>query len=163
MNCSLTQDYLKQVLFYDPNAGVFKHLRVSGKARLNATAGFIKDGYILIGVDNIIYRAHRLAWLYVYGYLPPAEIDHINGLRGDNRIINLRLATRSQNTSNREAQKNNKCGLKGVSFEKQTCMWKAQICFNGKNRNLGRFYTKESAHSAYAAAALKHHGEFARF
>ena len=162
-NTQLTQDYLKQVLSYDQDTGMFRHLRTSGNGRLNAPAGFYHNGYVLIGIDRIEYRAHRLAWLYVYGDWPLIQIDHINGIKDDNRMSNLRLATRSQNSRNSKVSKNNKCGLKGVCFEKYTGRWKAQIYFDGQNRNLGRFNTKESAHAAYIMAALKHHGEFARF
>ena len=149
----LTQERLKAVLKYDPESGVFFWLK-SGKGRLpTLIAGTIaKIGYRYIQVDKRFYLAHRLAWLYVYGEWPPEQIDHINGIRSDNRLSNLRCVNNSQNNMNRPAQKNNKSGLKGVSFVGGS-YYIAQIGFKKRNHYLGCFKTAEEAHAAYAKAA----------
>ncbi len=90
------------------------------------------------------------------------QVDHRNYNRLDNRRWNLRPCTKSQNMMNRGATKSSSTGLKGVTFEKQTQRWKAQIMVDYKNINLGKFDTPEEAHAAYCEAAKKHHGEFFR-
>lgn len=182
----LTAQFVRSILDYDPETGVFtwKMRPVSmfkdGKqsAEQNAkkwntrfagkTAG-VKIGpkakpYIAITINRTKYRAHRLAWLIVYGEWPPEgyHIDHINGAGLDNRIANLRLATRSQNMANRGAQRNGASGFKGVSWNKQKLRWEAYICINNKQRHLGYFDIAEEAHAAYVAAARQDFGEFAR-
>lgn len=106
--------------------------------------------------------AHRLAWLYVYGEWPDAEIDHINGNTGDNRISNLRPATRAQNGANRGRQTNNASGVKGVCWHAQSGKWRAMIRISGKSRHLGLFNDIGAAAAAYARATVNRNGEFAR-
>jgi len=89
-------------------------------------------------------------------------IDHINVNPLDNRRENLRVCTNQQNQFNKNKYKNNKSGFKGVSFNKQTQKFVAQIQINGKNKHLGLFVTAEAAHECYKKAAVKYHGEFAR-
>lgn len=120
------------------------------------------NGYRVIRINKILYKAHRLIWIYFNGDIDTAlQIDHINHIRSDNRIENLRLATRSQNGSNTTKQKNNTSGYKGVSWSKQYKKWVAQIMKNKKLIYLGLFATPELAHAAYIAAAEKLHKEFA--
>ena len=109
-----------------------------------------------------VYVAHRIIFLMHRGYLPE-QIDHIDGNGLNNDIENLRAATRSQNGSNRGAQKNNTSGFKGVSWHKKAQKWQAQIIADRKHRYLGYFDTPEAAHEAYKAAAIKLHKEFANF
>jgi len=120
-------------------------------------------GYRQISVDNRLYLAHRLAWLYMTGEWPEVQIDHVNMDRADNRFVNLRQATRSENKGNMRAQANNASGLKGVYWHKRAGKWCAQINTNGTRRHLGCFDSPEAAHAAYIASAKKHFGEFARF
>lgn len=110
----LTQSKLHELFFYNADTGIFtnKSNRFIGKQ-----AGTLqKRGYSTIGIDGKRYYAHRLAWLYKNGELPSNEIDHINGVKSDNRIDNLRLATRSQNASNRPIQSNNTSGHIGITW-----------------------------------------------
>lgn len=160
----VSQERLKELFTYNPNDGLF--IRIVGRSGPNARAGDVAgcdngQGYIRIYVDGAPYKAHRLAWFYMYGEWP-GEIDHVNMDRSDNRISNLRPATRAQNRANTKAYSNNKSGEKGVSWYKATGKWKAQIQKNGKKVGLGYFETIESASAAYKAASKEMFGEFAR-
>lgn len=146
----LTQDRLKELLSYDPDTGVFKwKIRRGGKATCDVAAG-TKDpgGYVRIGIDKKIFKAHRLIWLYVHGALPLAQVDHINGDGYDNRLSNLRLVNNSENQQNlRKARINNRCGFLGVSV--RSGKYEASIMVNGKKMRIGVFENAEKAHQAY--------------
>lgn len=120
-------------------------------------------GYVRIGIRNMTYNAHHLAWLYCHGVFPTRCLDHVNGKPGDNRIENLREATTSQNAANKRISSKNKSGRKGVSLCPQTQKWFVQIRVNGRNMALGRYDKLEDAAAAYRTAAVKWFGEFARF
>ncbi len=121
------------------------------------------SGYRILEFKGCIYQVHRLVWWMIYGVMPNEEIDHINGIRNDNRICNLRDASRSQNQHNRKTWKNGTIsGLKGSFFHKATGKWASTIQHNKKRTHLGLFETAEEAHEAYLTAAKKLHGEFAR-
>jgi hypothetical protein len=152
---------LRELVHYDPTTGVFTRKVLCGGRVEGSIAGTLHcDGYLKFSVDNRLYLAHRLAWLFVYGEWPPNQIDHINGNRADNRIVNLRLATPAENSRNRRRHQNNISGFKGVI--RQRAKWHAQIMVNGRWHRLGGFSTPEEAHAAYCEAAPKFHGEFAR-
>jgi hypothetical protein len=119
-------------------------------------------GYRLLNVHNKTYPAHRLAWLYVYGRFPQMDTDHINCDKADNRIANLREATRSENSANRPPPAHNRSGFKGVHFDKNRQKWMAFIRKDWRVRNLGRYATKEEAIAVRRAAELEIYGEFAR-
>jgi hypothetical protein len=112
------------------------------------------NGYLSIGLKGRIYYAHRLAWLYVHGEWPVDFIDHINGIRSDNRILNLRECSAAQNSQNL-AKQYNKTRLTGVVPWKKR--FQAKICVDYKRINLGSFKTAEEAHAAYLAAKAKYH------
>jgi hypothetical protein len=95
-----------------------------------------------------------------YGEEPPAQIDHINGIKTDDRLCNLRAADNAQNNRNRPAQGNNTSGFKGVSKKRR--QWRARISVNGTEHSLGTFDTPEAAAAAYREAAERLHGAFAR-
>lgn len=160
----ITQERLKELLSYDPLTGVFLW-RVAKKrgGSPGDRAGYSQsNGYVVIRVDRKLCKAHRLAWLFHYGEIPDREVDHINLDKSDNRISNLRLATRSQNRSNVRAYKNSTSGQKGVTPHRMTGKWQATISINGKQKYLGLFEDREVAASAYAKAAQELHGKFAR-
>jgi hypothetical protein len=141
--------------------------RVSGQGRVNVHAGDIagsigRAGYRIVRIDGKNYRAHRVIWLMAHGDWPEYEIDHINGNRDDNRISNLRHATRLQNAKNVGLSRRNKWGSKGVSWDSLKGSWRADICADGRARFLGNFATIPEARAAYSAAALELHGEFGR-
>jgi hypothetical protein len=120
-------------------------------------------GYPRGNIYNKPYRAHRVAWALHYGEWPCGEIDHINGIRHDNRICNLRIATGPENSRNLKRRSDNTSGYKGVSKVAATGKWRAYINLNGKQYSLGYYDTAEAAAAAYANAAPKFHGEFARW
>lgn len=159
---SLTVDELRHALSYDPETGVFTWHRPAAhnvKAGQRATAK-CGAGYGHIMVKRRRYKAHVLAWLYVHGEWPTGVVDHINGIKDDNRISNLRLATRSLNAANSARRSCSTSGFKGVTACKKR--WRAQITVNQRVVYLGLYATKEAAHAAYANAARLHFGEFAR-
>lgn len=160
----ITQHRLKQLLDYDPETGVFRwrelaHNRVHCVKIGDVAGGLNAHGYVMVAVDGKKYPAHRLAWLYVHGHWPKEQIDHKNRCRDDNRLCNLRSATRSQNGANSPAPKNNKSGFKGVNFFRGA--WHATIRKDGRTRYLGRHETPEAASEAYKRAASSLFGEFA--
>jgi hypothetical protein len=156
---------LREALEYDPSTGVFRWRDgyQHGGAKGKAVAGSKNAaGYTVILLKSKRYFAHRLAWLYVYGALPTSEVDHVNMVKSDNRIANLRLASRAQNAANSKAQKNNKSGFVGVTFHSRYRKYQAGIQVRGKKFFLGYFDTAEDAGAARDAAAKKLHGEFYR-
>lgn len=141
-------------LDYDPETGHFIWKITSnahgGKIMPGDIAGGRTQGYVQICRKGKCVRAHRLAYLFVNGEWPPEgmDIDHINGNREDNRWVNLRLATRSQNNNNGGIRADNKSGHRGVSFATREQKWDARIKVNGKLYLLGKFKDKEDAIAA---------------
>lgn len=138
---------LKEVLEYDPGTGLFKWIvSLSSRGLVGEKAGTLRpDGYRKINIDGVPYMAHRLAWIFVYGDHPVCEIDHINRIRDDNRIANLRLASSKQNKENSPVKSNNTTGYKGVHWDKSREKWMAFVTHNRKFHNLGRFDDLEHA------------------
>ena len=154
----LTAERLREVLSYDADTGLFVWQAQRGCKRPGESAGTQTDGYLQISVDGRLYKAHRLAWLYVHGAWPVDAIDHINGDRSDNRIANLRDVTLAINNQNRRCATAGKSSpLLGVSWYAQTRRWRAQIQVAGKNRGLGYFDDPQAAHEAYLAAKRQLH------
>ena len=159
----ITQERLRELVSYDPEMGNLIWKIDIGKARVGAHVGCKRpDGYMATHYGGKNYRVHRLVWLYHYGELPTLHIDHIDGDRSNNRLANLRLATRSQNMFNRGATRRNKTGLKGVTVHMQRPGYFARIQRDGKVKHLGYFLTAEEAHEAYCKAAREIHGDFAK-
>jgi len=155
----LTVERLKELLDYDPLSGVIKRKTNWGSKLIGSVATHAYGlGYLGVSVDNKEHPAHRLAWFYVHGTEPLGEIDHINGIRTDNRIVNLRDLTPSQNQQNRRSHsKCNKSGYLGVSWVKNEKKWVAKINFNGKLKHIGYFHDPKEAHEAYLEMKRKHH------
>lgn len=158
---------------YDPDSGQcfwrFDRRRGKGRGYIFRRAGDPagsfdrRTGYtsLRVGTSGPWVAMHRFAWFSVHGYVPDDEVDHINGDRGDNRIDNLRLATKSENQRNAKTRKDSRTGFKGVRQEGNKFMARCRV--NGKREYLGLYDTAEEAHAAYCAAAERYHGDFARF
>lgn len=163
-----TQDELKAALDYEPATGILRwrerpdcrpewNTRYAGKI-----AGHLRahDGYVGIMLDGVLYMAHRLAWVWVYGSIPEGlDVDHRRGRK--NRLLNLRLANSAQNNANSSAR-STESRLKGAYRYCKAGAWRGQITVHGKPIHLGVFDTAEGAHAAYMQAAKKHFGAFAR-
>jgi hypothetical protein len=138
---------IKDYLSYNLETGIFTWIK--GKGRILPGKVCVVnhgEGYITIGFNGKRYLAHRLAWYFTYGELPK-EIDHINGIRNDNRICNLRSVTRRQNSQNNIKHRNGK--LVGTHFDTDVKKWRSTIKINGKNKYLGWFNTELGAHKRY--------------
>jgi hypothetical protein len=157
----ITQLELKEVLHYNQDTGIFTWINPVRKTMLNVIAGTMShERYVVIKINKKTYRAHRLAWLYVYGNFPSSILDHINGIKSDNKINNLRKATSQQNNFNRKNESINTSGHKGVHWETAREIWKAVITINNRHIYLGRYKHKQEAINAYLTSAKKYHGEF---
>jgi hypothetical protein len=157
----LTAARLRQVLSYSQETGLFHWLKTERRVKAGDLAGSYTQGYFNVQVDGVLYRAHRLAWLYVHSDWPAKGIDHINGDGRDNRLVNLREADQSQNMANARRRAECKSGFKGVTAYRSR--WVASIGRGGgRKQHIGVFDTPEAAHAAYVAEANTRHGEFAR-
>lgn len=155
---TLTVERLRALLHYDPETGVFtRRVGVKGAAAGTIAGDVTGHGYGRIAVDYMRYHAHRLAWFHFYGRWPVGDVDHINGVRTDNRIANLREGSRGDNMQNQRApRRDNRSGLLGVEVHR-TGRFTARIKANGKRYYLGIFDTPEEAHAAYIAAKRRLH------
>lgn len=151
----LTTAELHAALAYDPETGLFTwKWRADVSAAVNSRcagkmAGSINGkGYVHISINGRLHKAHRIAWAMTHGEWPTDQIDHANRDRADNRIVNLRLATQSQNAANTSAWAAS--GVKGVYPNRNR--WQAQIRRGGRMRHLGSFATIEEASEAFRAA-----------
>lgn len=161
MSTTIEKEYILSKLSYNPDTGLFHWNYDKGKARTGNVAGSVHcAGYILIGIARRRYLAHRLAWLFITGAWPTHHIDHINGIRTDNRSCNLRNVTQAQNNLNLPMQARNTSGHKGVWFHANR--WRAGIRLNGKRIYLGRFKRVEDAAAAYKTKEAELFGEFSR-
>lgn len=157
MKTELSIERVKELLDYEPETGKFYwKVQTSNSIKIGEEAGGLSvDGYRRLRIDGVLWLAHRLSWFVIYGSFPKTGLDHINGIRTDNRIENLREAENSLNSQNRKTVK----GYTYVSKRKKK-PWLAQIKINYKNKGLGYFETAEEAHEAYLAAKRKHHPFF---
>lgn len=150
---------IKEQLDYCPMTGLFRWRVSKPRAVKGSTAGFsCKKGYTRIKVLGVNFAAHRLAWLLSEGVWPTEQIDHINGVRDDNRRCNLREATAFENARNRVSHKRTKSGFKGVyAIGKK---FQASCKVANVVHHLGTFSTAEEASAAYNQFASKHHQLF---
>jgi hypothetical protein len=159
---------IRETFDYDPDTGLFYYREqitdTRKRHRAGKQAGCLckTNGYVIMTVDKQQFKAHRVAWLFMYGAWPAGLVDHINGNRADNRAINLRLATPTQNNINRGMAPTNTSGMKGASWSTTSQKWLAHISYGGKTHHLGFYATAQEAHAAYLGAAKILHGEFAR-
>jgi len=158
-----TQEWLKQILNYDPETGLFVWKVGKGpvKDRIGTVAGCVHENhsgkkYIRIHIDGKQYSAHRLAWLYMTGKYPEDQVDHEDGNGENNRFSNLCEATNASNAKNRRLRSDNPTGVAGVRFDKQRKRFVAFIKAEGKNKFIGRYKTLEEAAKARKEAQIKY-------
>jgi len=153
----ITQKQLKKLLNYNKATGVFTWLNTRRGAQINSIAGTLDfGGYVRIQINKKVYKAHRLAWVYIYGVSPKKEIDHINGNKKDNRICNLRDVSTSENSKNSKLYCTNTSGVVGITYNKISMKWIAQITVNYKNIRLGTFKNKKDAIESRTQANQKY-------
>lgn len=162
----LTQEYLKELLHYNSDTGIFiRKVSRAGNAQAGMVAGSIAtQGYVIIGITvngvSKLYKAHRLAFLYMEDHIPK-NCDHINRVRDDNRWANLRPATHGENNRNQSKRVDNISNYTGVSWNKARRKWRAYITHKCKQYHIGLFDCKHAAARAYNTKAKELHGEFA--
>lgn len=165
----ITLDRAKTAVSYDPETGIFTWLyRDDMPSRWNtmyagkcAFTSIDQRGYFQGSIDNKAVTPHRLAWTFANGEMPHQIVDHVNGVKTDNRASNLRLATVRQNQQNAGSH-GGSSSFCGVSFHRRDKRWQAYIVADGKHKHLGMFRYEIEAARAYDAAAIIHHGAFAR-
>lgn len=157
-NSTLTHERLNHLLKYDPQTGLFAwRNRPCGHCQTKPVGYKHKSGYIVVMLDKVNYRAHRLAMLYVNKQWPDDMVDHINGIKHDNRFSNLRIVSRSGNGQNqRRARDGNQSGMLGAHKHGKSG-WRSSIVINGEVTRLGTFRSPEEAHQAYLAAKREIH------
>lgn len=156
----VSSDRIRELFNYSPENGLLtRRIRTAKCTQLGEVAGtYDKKGYQHLNVDNIRYLAHRLIWLHVHGVWPANCIDHIDGNPSNNRLSNLREATKTENNQNtKKARKDNQSGLLGVVVRPKENKFAAKINANGKRIHLGRFDTAKDAHAAYIKAKIQLH------
>jgi len=161
---SLSQEYLKQLLSYNPDNGVFiwiARINSNNQIKAGTVAGCVQTGRgkyrcRAIRIDGKLYKAHRLAWLYVYGHFPKHQIDHINQDSSDNRITNLRDVTCAENNRNAKRRSDNKTGVTGVTWDSRINKFIARIRVDGKDIHIGCFPDKWDAICARMSANNKY-------
>jgi hypothetical protein len=168
----LTVERLREALNYDPETGVLtwrprpvgrsQHRSWNTKYAGKPAGTLVQNGYLHVVIDGIAYRAHRLAWMHVHSTWPDSGIDHRDVDRTNNRLSNLRLASPAQNSANQRTARNNTSGVKGVSWSHNERKWRTSITVCGRSHYLGHFVSKDDAAIAYATAAVRLNGEFAR-
>jgi hypothetical protein len=155
---NITYQVATEWLGYNPETGIIARIRATpGRKGKNGSVGHLRaDGYLGMSFKNEEYLAHRIAWLLHYGEWPSDEIDHINGIKTDNRIVNLRVVTRQQNNQNiLRPKRRNKTGFLGVGIHKDR--FTATIRVNKRTIYLGSYDTAEQASEIYLKAKRELH------
>lgn len=161
----ITQDRLKELVNYDPNTGMFTwRVKTAARIKIGSSLGSRHhSGYLTAFLDKKRYTLHTLAVIYTDGECPVGTVDHINGIRDDNRRSNLRIATHSENTRNAKIRSDNRSGIKGVSYRnKSGGQWVCRIYTDEGRKYLGCYKTREEAERVMQEARAKYHGAFAR-
>lgn len=127
--------------------------RFAGTPALNVQN---RDGYLCGAIGGRQYLAHRVAWATYYGEWPDGQMDHINGIRNDNRIANLRVVTAFENQKNRGIPNGSKSGVLGVSWRARSKSWQVYICVDGRRIYVGSYQTIPEAAAAREAADRKY-------
>lgn len=161
-NFTITQEFLHKLFDYK-NGNFYWKIKTSPKTIIGNLAGTLDgNGYLQIQINKKTYRSHRLIFLYHHGYLPEF-IDHINGIKNDNRIENLRPATKSQNLFNSKLSKINTSGFKGVSWDESHKKWRVRLFINKKSKCFGFYNDIDYAKFIANTMRYKYHQKFANY
>lgn len=159
-----TQDQVRELFFYDAQTGHLIRKKCSYNPKcenehlIGKVCSCLSHGYLVVSIRKKLYPVHRIIWLYVKGTWPKHDIDHINGNRSDNRIENLRHATREQNQQKRTVRnRNNTSGHPGVYWDTSKNKWCVEIKVRRKKICLGNYSSKEEAIRARIEGKIKHH------
>ena len=153
----ITQEELKKIFIYDYDTGIFKRISKRCGTSIDGKVGNVMPcGYLRIKVNGKLYLAHRLVFLYVNGKFPDKEVDHIDGVRLNNKWLNLREVSKNDNLINKGIYSNSSSGITGVNWHKQHRKWAAIICINGKRKHLGLFNEIEEAKKCRQDASKKY-------
>ncbi|MDO8972095.1 MAG: HNH endonuclease signature motif containing protein [Saprospiraceae bacterium] len=153
---TLSQTRLHELFTYEDGELIWQISK--GNAKAGKTAGCLNGaGYSQIQIDGQSYLTHRVVWMYIHGAWPTDQIDHINGIKTDNRINNLRECSPGENQQNRTPNKNSTSKFAGVSWFAKTKKWQARIGIQGKQKHIGYFTNELDAAFAYLEAKLQHH------
>ena len=156
----MNKDILHELFEYR-DGFLIRKIRTSNFAKLGVPITTIaSNGYIQISVNNKLENAHRIIFMMHHGYMPEL-IDHINGIKTDNKIENLRAATSCQNKYNTKLRADNKSGIKGISWSKRSKKWHAYLSINNKRKNIGFFKDIFEAEKQVIYYRQLYHGEFA--
>ena len=149
----MTPERLRSALEYNAETGEFRwKIRTGSRSNPGDLAGGLTpQGYVVIGLDGVRHKAHRLAWMCVHGVWPEGEIDHVNENKADNRISNLRDASRSLNVHNRQDTWSS-TGRRGVYRTSHGKPYEVKLNLNGVTHRIGRYTDLDEASAAYAAA-----------
>lgn len=147
------------LIHYDPETGIFTRKTAYKQHKVGDISGTLTgDGYWSLRINGKKYRAHRIAFLYMTGNFPSEYTDHINGNKLDNRWINLRQASPTENNRNARKRKDNSSGFKGVNYYRGK--WESRCRTEDGRKHLGYFDTPEEASNAYQCFSKKHFGDF---
>ena len=156
----LTQEKARDLFDYKDGWLYWKNNNKAKKIK-GKKAGYLdKYGYVGVRKDGKFYMAHRLIYLWHHGFMPK-QIDHINGIKSDNRIENLRPCTTSQNHFNIKKIETNTSGYKNVTWHKNVKKWQVGFCINGVYKHFGTYFDIEVANFVAEAMRYKYHGQFA--
>ena len=160
-NLAISQDYVLSAFDYQDGNLIRKTGRVN---EIGQIAGCLHKGkgYIHVKIKAKCFKAHRLVFLYHYGYLPEC-VDHIDGDKANNKIENLRAATKEENCRNQKIRSTNKSGCKGVRWNSLSKKWQVGICKNYKNIHLGMYEDLELASLVAVEATELIHGRFSAY
>ena len=152
-------DLLSAILDYNKDTGDFTYKKSQWIGRKRNESGLVgyhdKDGYLIFSTLGTTKKLHRVAWLFVNKSYPKGQIDHINGVRDDNRICNLRDVSMSENSKNRRVCSNNNSGMMGVCWHKEKGKWHARITNKGKVTHIGYFKNIDDAFKARKEHEIK--------
>ena len=160
---TLTYEDAHRFFQYEPASGLLTWRVSKGTTKAGSVAGHLNNGgYLHVQVEDKKYKVHRIIWLLMTGTFPEAEVDHVSGVRNDNRWSNLRAASHAENGRNVKKPTHNTSGFKGVYWDERTRKWRAKIKLHGTPYYLGYFSTPEDAAEARNGAAALLFGEWER-